>query len=460
MASQKAAEARATGGRASRRSVRRLAVCLVVLAAAAATAAAARGQDAPAGTVPVIELSGTIDPATAAWTDEALRDAAGAGAPLVMVRLDTPGGLVTSMREIVQSIAGAPMPVVVHVAPNGARAASAGLFVALAGDVAAMAPQTNIGAATPVSLGGGDTSEVLGRKVRNDAAAYARALAEGHGRNADLAERMVREAVSVTAREAHRRGLIELVAGDARSLLRELDGLELPGAPERTLRTTGLALAERDMPLHYEIQQVLVNPNVAYLLLLGGLLGLALEMISPGLVGPGLFGAVAFLLGLYGTAQLPVTAAGVALLLLGAALLAAELAIVSGGLLAGAGAVAVAAGGLLLYDTGSEVVEVSLPVAAAAGAGLGLVTILALAKALAARRAPPRGAAADLVGAMATARTRLAPEGQVMVAGERWRARAEQDRPVAAGERVRITAVAGLTLRVRSDEPPTDKEQP
>jgi membrane-bound serine protease (ClpP class) len=287
-----------------------------------------------------------------------------------------------------------------------------------------------------VSLGGGETSEVLGRKIRNDAAAYVRALAQGRGRNAELAERMVREAVSVTAREALERELVEVVAADQRALLRKLDGRELSGPSREVLATRGLRLTARDMPLHYDVQQLLVNPNVAYLLLLAGLVGIAVELMSPGLVGPGMFGAVAFILGLYGTAQLPVTAAGVALLVLGVALLAAELAVASGGMLAGAGALALAGGGLLMYDTDSEVVALSLPVAAAAGATLGLATVFGLAKALAARRAPPRGGSADLLGAIATARTPLTPDGQVVVAGERWRARAEAGRHIAVGERV------------------------
>jgi membrane-bound serine protease (ClpP class) len=434
------------------------AVCLLVFVMITVTPDAG-AQDASSSKVPVIELTGTIDPATAAWTQKALADAADERAALAIVRLDTPGGLSASMREIVQAIIAAPVPVVVHVAPNGARAASAGLFVTLAADVAAMAPQTNIGSATPVQLGGGETSDVLGRKVRNDTAAYARALAQGRGRNAALAERMVREAANVTAREALDRELIDVVAADQRTLLRELDGRELPGPPRQTLNTRGLALVEREMPLQYEIQQLLVNPNVAYLLLLAGLMGIAFELLSPGLVGPGLFGAVAFLLGLYGTAQLPVTAAGVALMVLGIGLLAAELAVASGGLLAAAGALALAGGGLLLYDTGSDVVALSVPVAAAAGASLGVATVFALAKALAVRKTPPRGGSADLVGAIATTRTPLTPEGQVVVAGERWRARAETGQEIAAGERVRVDSVAGLTLRVRSAEPPNHKEK-
>jgi membrane-bound serine protease (ClpP class) len=195
-----------------------MAACAVLVVALVLLAPGAARAQGPAR-APVIELRGTIDPASAVWIDEALEQAAEERAPPVIVRLDTPGGLAESMRDIVQSLLAAPMPVVVHVAPDGARAASAGLFVTLAGDVAAMAPGTNIGSATPVSLGDGETVEVLGRKIRNDAAAYARALAEARDRNADLAEEMVREATNVTAGEARERDLIEVVAADTPALL-------------------------------------------------------------------------------------------------------------------------------------------------------------------------------------------------------------------------------------------------
>jgi membrane-bound serine protease (ClpP class) len=427
---------------------RRLIVVLAAFVAAAVLAWPVAAQRSSG--VPSIELTGTIDPATAGWISSALEDAR--GAPLAIVRLDTPGGLDTSMREIVQDIIAAPMPVVVYVSPDGARAASAGMFITEAADVAAMAPQTNIGSATPITLGGGETDEVLGRKVRNDAAAYARALAEGHGRNGDLAERMVRDAVNVTAERAEREQLIDLVARDETALLRALDGFEVEGPKTGVLDTDGLRAERRDMPLQYEIQQLLVNPNVAFLLLLGGLLGIVFEVTAPGLVGPGLFGAVALVLGLYGTAQLPVTAAGAVLLLLAAGLLAAELFVASHGVLAAAGITALVAGGLLLFDTGSDALRVSVPIAVAAGGGIGAFTLVAVGKALRMRRVPARGGSQDLVGHTGTVRVALEPIGQVLVAGELWRARASGDAALPAGTRVRVLRVDRLTLTVESDE--------
>lgn len=426
--------------------------CLVAGALLLVWSAAAAQTDRR-GTAVSIELSGTIDPASANWIDEALAEAAEEGRPLAIIRLDTPGGLDSSMREIVQDIGAAPMPVVVHVAPDGARAASAGLFITLAADVAAMAPQTNIGSATPITLGGGETSEVLGRKIRNDAAAYARALAEAHDRNADVAERMVRDAANLTAREALDAGLIDLVASSQDELLRKLDGFEIAGPKAQTLDTTGLQVERRDMPLQYEIQQFLVNPSVAYILLLVGLMGIVLEVLSPGLVGPGLFGAIAFLLGLYGTAQLPVTATGILLLLLGIGLLAAETQVPSFGLLGAAGIASLVAAGLLLYDTDSEALDVSVPLAAATGIVLGGFALFAASKAIAARTAPPRSGTDDLLDAPAEVRTALDPAGQVYVQGALWRARLaeDSDTPVAPGATVRVESVDGLTLLVRPD---------
>jgi membrane-bound serine protease (ClpP class) len=408
------------------------------------------GAQPAAGVAYSIELTGTIDPASERWLGQALDEAQERDAALVVVRLDTPGGLDTSMRSMVKDIVAAPMPVVVYVSPNGARAASAGLFITQAADVAAMAPQTNIGSATPVQIGPGDEDEVLGRKVRNDAAAYIRALAEGHGRNPDLAERMVRDAANVTAERARAARLIDVVAEGERELVRKLDGFEVQGPKAQTLDTDGLRIERHAMPLHLEALQLLVNPNVASLLLVAGLLGLAIELFSPGAIAPGVLGAIALVLGLYGTAQLPVTAAGVLLLLLALGLLAAETQVPSGGLLGGAGIVALIAGILLLYDTGSEAFKVSVPAAIAAGALLGGFTLFAVSKGLAAREPRPRGGPDELLGETGVVRAELRPVGQVFLHGALWRARtADPDKSLAKGARVHVEAVDGLTLTVR-----------
>lgn len=388
--------------------------------------------------------------------EQALEEAREREAALAIIRLDTPGGLDTAMRSIVQEILDAPLPVVVYVSPPGARAASAGLFVTLAGDVAAMAPQTNIGSATPITLSPGAEDEVLGRKIENDAAAYVRALARAHGRNADLAEEMVREATNVTAEAALEERLIDVVAPSEEALLAKLDGFRVEGPKGQTLDTAGLTVERRDMPLHLEIRQLLVNPTVAYLLLVGGLLSMGIEVFSPGLVGPGLFGAVAFILGLYGTAQLPVTAAGIVLLLLAIGLFLAETQVPSGGLLGGAGVAALVAAGLLLYDTDSDAFSVNAPVAVAVGALLGAFTLFAGSKALAARRSPPRTGPEELMGETGTVRTAVDPLGQIYVHGALWRAHTAEGQPaVPAGGRVRVEGVEGLTLQVAPIEDET-----
>ena len=429
----------------------RAAVWVAFLAAAATLLVAGGGLGQSSSRPPVysLELSGEISPATASWVDRALGDAADQHAPLAIIRLDTPGGLDASLRDIVKDILAAPMPVIVYVTPNGARAASAGVYITEAADVAAMAPQTNIGSATPISVGPGGESDVLGRKITNDAAAYVRALAAGHGRNPDLAERMVRKAVNVTATEAKVAGLIDAIAPTQEALLRQLDGFRVRGPKAQTLETAGLAVSDHDMPLQYEVLQLLVNPTIAFLLLSVGLIGLALELFSPGLIAPGVLGLISFLLGLYGTAQLPVTAAGILLLALAMALFVAEAHFNSHGVLGVGGVVSLILSGLLLFDT-NEGFGVSVPIVIAAGLVLGGFFAFLVQRAVQARREPVRTGHEELVGAVAEVRVPPAPEGQVFTQGALWRARlAGGHGPLHAGDRVRVESVDGLTLWVR-----------
>ena len=406
-----------------------------------------------------IELSGTIDPATEAWVGRALEDAADDAAELVIIRLDTPGGLDTSMREIVKDIIAAPMPVVVYVSPDGARAASAGLFVTQAADVAAMAPQTNIGSASPISISGEDIGEVLGQKIENDAAAYVRALTEEHGRNPELAEEMVREATNVTAAEALEAGLIDIVATDVADLMEQLDGFQVKGPKATTLDTDGLTVDERDMPLQYELLQIIVNPNVAFLLILTGMIGLLVEIFSPGLILPGATGLVALILGLFASAQLPVTVAGVVLLVLGVGLLIAETQLSTAGILGVLGVVSLAISGLLLFDT-NEGFEVSVPLVIGIAVVAGVGTILVGRKVVQAHRGQVYTGYEELMGAEGDVRVPVDPVGQVFVKGALWRAeRADDGEPIPTGARVRVEEVEGLTLKVRpadsSPETPT-----
>jgi membrane-bound serine protease (ClpP class) len=407
------------------------------------------GTAADATSVPSIELDGEISPATAGWIGTALADAADERAPLAIIRLDTPGGLDTSMRDIVKDIIAAPMPVVVYVSPNGARAGSAGVFITQAADVAAMAPETNIGSATPITSTGGDIGGTLGRKITNDASAFVRALATVHGRNPDLAEQMVREATNVTAREALDAGLIDLIASDQDALLADLDGFVVKGPKRTTLDTAGYTVAEQDMPLRYEVLQVLVNPNVAFLLLLLGLIGITLEIFSPGAVIPGLVGGLCLVLGLIGTLQLPVAAVGVLLLALAFILFVAEAHLPTGGLLGVAGIAALIAGGLLMFNTGDGAPSVSpwvaVPVAIVFGGGL----LAAGQRVIAARRQRVQTGVEEIVGDTGTVRTVLDPRGQVYLEGALWRARSAYGAPIEAGTKVIVEEIDGLTLVVR-----------
>jgi membrane-bound serine protease (ClpP class) len=416
------------------------------------------------GEVPVaysIELNATIDPATERWVDKALGEAADKRVRLAIIRLDTPGGLDTSMRAIIKDIIAAPMPVVVYVSPNGARAASAGVYITEAADVAAMAPETNIGSATPISSTGGDIPSTLGRKVRNDAAAFVRALAEAHGRNPALAEQMVRKATNVTATEAKQAGLIDVVAANQTDLLQQLDGFDIKGSKAQTLDTKGVTITERDMPLQYDLLELIVNPTIAFLLLSVGLIGISIEFFSPGAIAPGALGSVCLILGLYGTSQLPVTIAGITLLLLAIGLMVAEAHLPTHGILGAAGVIALVSSGLLLFDTHSSAVDVSVPVVIFTGLLLGAFFAFVVQKAIQARHRPVKTGWEEMVGAEGDVRAALAPVGLVFANGALWRATpANGKSPIGIGNRVRVVSVDGLTLNVEpvgSEETSTEK---
>jgi membrane-bound serine protease (ClpP class) len=428
---------------------------LALVGAAAAVAPALAKQPPASGSAGIaysIQLQATIDPATDKWVGSALDDAADQDAELVIIRLDTPGGLVDSMRSIIQDMAAAPMPVVVYVSPAGARAGSAGAYITQAADVAAMAPETNIGSATPIAVGPTGGSEDLSRKIKNDAAASMRALAAAHGRNARLAELLVTQAKNLTAPEALHDGLIDVIAPDQESLLQKLDGFRVQGPKAQVLHTAGLQVEDHDMPFTYQLLEILVNPNIAYLLILVGLIGIGIEAFSPGLIAPGTIGVISLVLGLYGSAQLPVTLAGVLLLLFGIAMIIAEAHLPTHGILGASGVAALVAAGLLLYDTNTSAVEVSPVLVVFVGLLLGGSLAFAVERAVKARREPKRTGWEEMVGAIGEVREPLDPVGQIFVQGALWRAEltgANGDRRVLErGSRVRVESVEGLTLHV------------
>jgi membrane-bound serine protease (ClpP class) len=425
-------------------------------AGAALAVAPALAQETPAsgstGVAYSIQLQATIDPATQKWVGSALDDAASQNAKLVIIRLDTPGGLSDSMRSIIQDMAASPLPVVVYVSPNGARAGSAGAYITEAADVATMAPVTNIGSATPIAIGAGGVSQDLSRKIKNDAAAGMRALASAHGRNAHLAGLMVTQAKNFTAREALHKNLIDVIAPSQEALLRKLDGFQIQGPKKQVLDTKGLQISNHDLPFTYQVLEILVNPNVAYLLILVGLLGLIVEAFSPGLIAPGTIGVIALLLGLYGSFQLPVSLAGVLLLLAGVLMIIGEAHLPTHGILGASGVAALIASGLLLYDTNTSAFEISPVVVVLVGLFLGGGLAFAVSKAVRARRLPKRTGWEEMVGAVGEVREPLDPVGQIFVQGALWRAEitgANGDgRPLERGSRVRVESVEGLTLHV------------
>ncbi len=404
-----------------------------------------------ASTVPSIEIDSTIDPASSAWLEQALDDAERDGAELVIVRLDTPGGLMDDMRKMVKRIIAAPMPVVVYVYPDGARAASAGLFITEAADVAAMAPQTNIGSATPITIGPGTQDKVLGRKIKNDAAAYIRALTEEHGRNPNLAEEMVRKATNVTAVEAKERGLIDIVAANQAELLRKLNGFQVKGPKRQKLSTAGLEAKDRDTPFKFRALGLIVNPNVAFILLLIGIAGIAFEFFNPGMILPGALGVISLVLALFALSQLPITVAGVLLILLAIGLIVAETQIISGGALGVAGAVSLAAGGLLLFDN-KDGFGISIPLVIFTAVLFAGFTLFVMSKAVNAHKKRVHTGWEELAGESGDVREPLEPQGMIFIQGALWRAKSMDGDTIETGSRVVVDRVEGLTLIVHRTE--------
>ena len=398
--------------------------------------------------VVVASYEGVINPVAAEYLHDALALAEERRAEALLIRLDTPGGLDTSMRLIIKDITSAAVPVVVYVSPSGGRAASAGVFITISAHVAAMAPGTNIGAAHPVAMGGGDMDKTMREKVENDSAAYIKSIAEQRGRNAVWAEDAVRKSVSATENEALKLKVIDLVAEDVPALLRSIHGRKvvLPTGSV-TLRTQDVALHEHPMGLRLEVLKALSDPNIAYILMTIGTIGLMAELYNPGAILPGVVGAISLVLAFYSFQSLPVNYAGLLLMILGIVFFLLEATVTSYGLLAIGGVIAMLLGSLMLIKTDAEFYQLSwsviLPVIGLAAA----FTLFIVGMGVKAMHRKPLTGIEEMIGSIGVAKTTFSPQGQLSIHGELWDAISDQ--PLKPGDRAEVMRVDGLTLYVK-----------
>ncbi len=414
---------------------------LLLAAFLIALALPAGAQAANAPKVLAIHFAQDVNPVTADWLNGELAHAQSHGYSAAVILLDTPGGLEDSMRKIVQKELSLKIPVIVYVTPQGARAASAGVWISEASDVLAMAPETNIGSSTPIEGSGANIGSDLRRKEINDAAASLRGLAKSHGRNAAWADSAVRVASNLTDTEALQKHVVDLVSPSLPALLNTIDG-RVTTPRNLTLHTAGATVVSASPGFFTRFLSTLIDPNIVSLLFLAGLLGLGFELFHPGVVIPGAFGAICMVCALFGFAVLPISWAGLMLVLLGAALLVVDVHVVTHGALTLSGLVAMAFGFVILFQNAPAPYHVNDAVVFTVTAILGGFWAIAVGKSMAARRQPVTVGPQEIIGMEGVVRT----GGQVFVHGELWRARAaEQLEP---GDRVAVDALDGLTLQV------------
>jgi membrane-bound serine protease (ClpP class) len=399
--------------------------------------------------VAIIELEGPINPGAAAFLTRGLEDAQKGGAQLIVIRLDTPGGLVPSMRTMVKGIMNSTVPVVVYVAPKGAGAASAGVMITVSAHVAAMAPGTNIGAAHPVGAGGKDIDKDMSEKVVNDMASYGRGIAQDKGKNADWVEKAIRESVSITAEEAVEKKVVDLVAADIDELLKLLDGREIDLKQGKvTLKTKDLEKIYYEPGFRDAVLRVISDPNIAYILMMIGLAGLYFELAHPGAVFPGVIGAISLILAFYSFQTLPVNYAGLLLIALAVIFFIAEIKVASYGVLSLGGIVSLTLGSIMLFEDVGVSLRLMAPTIVLIGGFFVIVSTLAFR----AYHSKPQSGIEGLIGEVGVVKKSLDPEGLVFVHGEYWRAVSGEK--LEPGEMVSVEEVTGLLLKVRKASKP------
>jgi len=398
-----------------------------------------------------IRVQGIINPPTAGFIKETIDNAEKKKAEALIILLDTPGGLDSSMRDIVKSIMESDIPIVVYVFPPGARAASAGSIILLSAHIAAMAPGTNVGAAHPVTIGKEKVDKEMMKKVVKDAEAYARSIAMKRKRNVEWASRAVKESASITAHEALKNNVVDFVAEDVRELLMKMDGKTVETRTgKKTLNTKNKKVTEVEMPFKFKFLSYISDPNVAYILMMIGLYGILFEIYNPGAIFPGVIGGICIILALYSFQALPINYAGVFLIILGIIFFVLELKIVSHGLLAIAGIISIVLGSIMLIDLPSSILSISWKAILAVAITSALFFLGVLSYAIKAQFSKVKTGREGLIGEEGLAKTDIQESGKVLVQGEIWNARSDQ--PIRAGEKVLIEKVEGLILKVRKKE--------
>ena len=424
------------------------ALLLFGIVCAAVSAGGAAPEPGTGSHVNLMVIDGGINPAVNDYIRESIQRAHQGNARALIIQLDTPGGLLSSTRSIVKELLGAPLPIIVYVAPSGAGAGSAGVFITMAANIAAMAPGTNIGAAHPVAGGGQEVKGVMGEKLENFTASFSETIAQRRGRNTDFAIQAVRRSISITDKEALEKDVIDIIATDVSDLLKQANGREVDvGSVKRTLDFDGVSILHFEMGLKQKVINILADPNIAYLLMMAGILGLYMEFSNPGALFPGIAGGIALLLALASFQVLPINYAGLLLIGLGLCLLVAEAFLPSFGILGISGVVSLGLGSLLLFNVqGSDLAVDGSIVLAAVGTLSAFVLVVTVLVVRSQRRKATLGYG-GLIGEVGEVRDRLDLRGKVFVHGEVWNA--EGAERLEAGDRVEVVGYDGMKLKVK-----------